>query len=228
MSLPIWVVPAQPQRAHFKVTLGLLRSRAVRYTTISPGRLRGFLDLGPPPAAVVHGGAVSLMMLEAQRWLAEFRVPTLVLVEELKESYEATLLERGARDVIGIPTTERKLGSRLEALARSPLSLATPPRRGTSVGGLQIDPAQRSVSLNNELLHLTKSEFDLLLILGRRPGEVVTRAELGAGLQRPALSDKALESHINRLRSKLRLAGAPDLVQTVRGVGYRLRAENGD
>lgn len=228
MPLPIWVVPAQPQRAHFKVTLGLLRNRTLRYTTINPSRLRELLDMGSPPAAVVHGGAVSLMMLEVQRWFAEFKVPTLVLVEQLEEFYEVTLLERGASDVIGIPTTERKLGSRLEALARSPQSVVAPPRRSTSVGDLQINSAQRSAFLNSQLLHLTKSEFELLLILSRRPGEVVTRAQLGEGLQRRALSDRALESHVNRLRSKLRLVGASDLVQTVRGVGYRLMAEDDD
>lgn len=161
-------------------------------------------------------------MLEAQRWLAEFRVPTLMLVEHLDEFYEVALLERGARDVLGMPATEQRLGSRLESLARGPASPAAPPARGTPVGDLQVDPAQRTAYLNGQLLHLTKTEFDLLLTLSRRMGEVVERAQLAEGLQRPHLSDGALESHINRLRTKLRLAEAPDILQTVRGVGYRL------
>jgi DNA-binding response OmpR family regulator len=100
------------------------------------------------------------------------------------------------------------------------------PRQGAhTVGSLTIDfDAHRVVSGGTEI-SLTRKEYDLLTALARRPGAVVTREQLLADVWQTtwAGSPHTVEVHIASLRGKL---GDPGLVQTVRGVGYRLRADS--
>lgn len=226
MTTPLWIIPVQPARTQFKTTLGVLRSHQLEFTTVSPRSLRELLDRELPHAAVVHGGTLTPLLIEVQRWLSEFSVPTLILVEELEDLYEATLLDRGARDVLPLPSSERRLGSRLDVLvrdARQPPAMRT---RTASGGSLEIDPRGRAVRLGENLVHVTRTEFDILLTLSGRVNEAVSRSELTEAIGQPLMSARALESHISRLRLKLRRAGAPELLHTLRGVGYRWTTPN--
>lgn len=225
----VWVVPVLASAAEIQATLSLLRERRRMFSTIDVTGLRELLDIHRPEAAVVQGGAISTVLMDAQRWLFEFRVPTMVVVRDLTEYYEATLLDRGAQDVIGLPTSPRRLGSRLEVLIRD--KQAPPPGAIPHViplGELAVDPETRSAVVGRQRLDLTRSEFDLLLVLTRRPGVVVTRRELSLALGHDQTGARALESHVSRLRTKLRRAGAPQVVETVRGVGYRFATTRAD
>lgn len=224
MNRHAWLIPLDPSPAVLRATLGVLADCAVTYTMTGPETVREQLDREQPPAAIVHGGTVSPELFDVQRWLAEFHVPTLVLVEALTDFYEATLLDRGARDVVGVPTSARKLRSRVDALVR-PMAYEVSRIPGPEpFSDLRIDPAQRSVEVGSQRVRLTKSEFDLLLTLVRAQGNVLHRDELARAVGKGNLSDRALESHISRLRLKLRAAGAPDCIASVRSVGYRLQS----
>lgn len=225
MSDRLWLVPLQPTAALLRVTVGVLERHAINYVVIGPEEVRARLEGGVPAAALIHGGVITALLLDVQRWLTEPAVPTMVLVEGLTDDSEAFLLDRGAYDVVSIPAPARKLGSRIEAVART---LGGGPRLSrlhskiVVSGDLKIVPSRRSVTVGVRPVLLSKSEFDLLLALARRPGEVLTRQQLAMVLDRDQLTSRALESHISRIRTKVRRAGGGDRVRSVRGVGYRL------
>ena len=95
-------------------------------------------------------------------------------------------------------------------------------------GGLLIDPAQRIVTLNSEVVHLTPTEFDLLSTLARKPKSVLTREKLLEEVWDwvDASGTRTVDSHVKALRHKL---GA-DMIRTVHGVGYAFEppADEGD
>ena len=127
---------------------------------------------------------------------------------------------------ISLPAPPRKIGARVEALLRStrasPPATRIPPR--VQVGEvIHVAPGRRTVTVAGAEVDLTKTEFDLLLALALRHPDILTRDELAEAVGRPDTSDRSLESHVSRVRTKLRRAGAPDLLTSVRGVGYRLR-----
>lgn len=226
MTRHAWLVPIHPAPAALRATLAVLNDCGIAYTVLSPEDLRERLDQEQPPASIVHGGAVSPELFDVQRWLAEFHVPTLVLVENLTDRYEAVLLDRGARDVVGIPASTSKLRSRLDALVRPRhLAVSRPSLPGVVpvADFMQIHPAQRVVEVGGRQVRLTKSEFDLLLALALAQGNVLERRELADALGKVHVSDRALESHISRIRTKLYAVGAPDCIASVRSVGYRLQ-----
>lgn len=219
----VWLVPVGASLAEVQRSRELLgRSRAVT-EIIDVEALRRLLDDGRPRAAILLGGAVSASLLDAQRWLHEFRVTTMVVVDDLTPHFEATLLERGAQDVVRASSPRRILAARFEALVRHSGERVTEPRRDAM--RLHIDSDARLVRLGDQTIDLTRSEFDLLLTLTRRPGVVVTRMTLALALQEHAVSPRALESRVSRLRQKLRRHHAGDLVETVRGVGYRFNPD---
>ena len=91
------------------------------------------------------------------------------------------------------------------------------------VGGLEIDSERYTVLWKGQALHLTPSEFDLLVVLAGRPGQTFTRQQLLDDLYGGAASsvDRSVDSHIKNLRRKLESASGEHLIETVYGVGYR-------
>ncbi len=99
-------------------------------------------------------------------------------------------------------------------------------RSERQVGPLSLSPARRETSILGVPLDLTASEFDLLELLSRKPGEVVSKDELSErGLRRPREPyDRSVDVHISNLRQKLAAAGGGLEIETVRAIGYRLKA----
>jgi DNA-binding response OmpR family regulator len=91
-------------------------------------------------------------------------------------------------------------------------------------GGLEVDTARHTASLDGKILHLTPSEFDLLAVLARHPGQTMTRQQLMDDLYGGAAPgvDRSIDSHIKNLRRKLDSASGSRFIETVYGVGYRL------
>ncbi|MFA6241886.1 MAG: response regulator transcription factor [Candidatus Hydrogenedentales bacterium] len=132
-------------------------------------------------------------------------------------------LELGADDYVTKPFSPRILLARVQAVLRRREAEAVEQSATIRVHGLVIHPGRHEVLLNGEPLDLTYTEFRVLQLLARRPGWVFTRSQIvdsvrGAGY---AVTDRAVDVQIVGLRKKLGAAGA--CIETVRGVGYRLK-----
>jgi DNA-binding response OmpR family regulator len=155
-------------------------------------------------------------------------VPIIMLTAKVEEIDKVLGLELGADDYITKPFSMREFRSRVKAvLRRSQLTRVEEPAREELVDGeLRIDFDKRQVTVDDAPARLTYVEFEILAALARNPGRVYSRATL---LERvwgdSAYRDpRTVDVHIRHLREKLeRDPKTPELVQTVRGVGYRFR-----
>ena len=146
-------------------------------------------------------------------------VPLIVVTARGDLSSRVQGLRRAADDYVVKPFALSELLARIEAVMRRAPS--APRGERLDVGALTIDFAARTVAVDGAAVALTRKEFDLLAALARAPGATVHRQRLLLEVWHsdlPALS-RTLDVHIATLRAKL---GRADLLQTVRGVGYRL------
>jgi DNA-binding response OmpR family regulator len=181
---------------------------------VRPGLELVLLDLGLPDL----DGHTLLTMLRAVS-----RVPVIVATARDDEREIVRLLEAGADDYVIKPFTAEQLHARIRAVLRrgaEPVAEAA-----LEVGGLRVDPRSREAVLDGEPLQLARKEFDLLLYLASRPGEVVGKQTLLAEVwhQPYGGSDKTVDVHLSWLRRKLgETASAPRYLVSVRGVGVKL------
>jgi DNA-binding response OmpR family regulator len=149
-------------------------------------------------------------------------VPIIVVTARGDELERVILLELGADDYVVKPFGFRELVARIRAVLRrvNAPAAAPQPEPTLAVGPLSVDTRTRSVTWHGEDVSLTPKEHDLLVYLARDPGAVVTRAQLMEDVWDENWwgSTKTLDVHIASLRKKL----SPELVETVRGVGFRL------
>ncbi|WP_093798685.1 response regulator transcription factor [Streptomyces sp. Wb2n-11] len=135
-------------------------------------------------------------------------------------------LNLGADDYVVKPYDTGELLARIHAVSRrkatgdAPVS-ATAAGTALRLGGVRIELPTRRVSVDGTEVQLTRKEFDLLALLAQRPGVVFRREQIISEVWRTSWegTGRTLEVHVASLRSKLRM---PALIQTVRGVGYRL------
>lgn len=163
-------------------------------------------------------GVFGLDILKALRNVSD--LPVLVLSARNETSDKVRALKLGADDYLTKPFWPEELLERVRARLRRP-SLDRQ-RRVESVGDVRIDCEGREVFVRGERVELTRSEFDVLALLAERPGAAVTRRALMTRVvssERDA-SERALDVHVSRIRKKL---GTDDVVETVRGIGYRLK-----
>jgi len=180
---------------------------------------------------MLPGGVSGLDVCRSIR--ATSSVPIIMVTAKGTEIDTVVALEVGADDYVTKPFRMRELVARIRAVSRrSPqhqrreqgLS-AGPDEEGQLVAGeVTVDPVQRRVFVRGEEVKLRRKEFDLLSLLVQNSGRVLTRDVL---IDRVWGSDyigdtKTLDVHIKRLRSQIeRDPGEPELITTVRGVGYR-------
>jgi DNA-binding response OmpR family regulator len=133
-------------------------------------------------------------------------------------------LECGADDFLGKPVDPPILLAHLRAALRRNGRSHSSRQRGSILqfGELKIDALSRSVSLEHSEIRLTTAEFDLLWMLARRAGEVVSRAEIRAELRglNDAGVDRTMDMRVSRLRKLLNEPESPRRIKTVRGKGY--------
>ncbi len=153
--------------------------------------------------------------------------PVIVLSSRDGEADRVAALETGADDYVTKPFSPREIVARVRAVLRRLPSVVTL-TSGPRALPLRVDAATRRAHVHEAPLELTRVEFDLLASLLESPGRVFTRSELidrvwGDGY---AITDRTIDSHVKSLRRKVLDAGGdPGLLETVRGVGYRVTDE---
>jgi DNA-binding response OmpR family regulator len=197
-------------RDGFSVTLAATASAAA---TLAEGADLVVLDLMLP-----DGSGLDLIAL----WRNTKRTPIIVLSSRDSEADRVIALEAGADDYVTKPFSPREVVARVRAVLRR--SQAEHNLLGAALA-LVVDAATRRARANGSNLELTRVEFDVLACLLEQPGRVYSRSELiarvwGDGF---AITDRTIDSHVKALRKKVAEAGAePSLIETVRGVGYRV------
>lgn len=130
-------------------------------------------------------------------------------------------LRKGGDDYLAKPFSLQELIARVEALGRRPARTQQVDR--LSVGGIEMDLLRRQVRVRGQDVRLTSREFQILEVLLRNAGRVVTRSMLLEAVwdYRFDPQTNIVDQHVSRLRQKL---GEPDAIETVRGLGYRVGA----
>jgi DNA-binding response OmpR family regulator len=197
---------------------------------------------GPSAVAAVHDIGPDVVILdlmlpgydgvEACRRIRAFSdVYVLMLTARSEEIDRVVGLSVGADDYLVKPFSPRELVARVKALLRRPRALpgavggAAASRQGSAPRGLAIDVPRRSASVDGRRVALTTTEFEVLAVLARDPGVVVTRQALLDAVWGVDFvgDDHLVDVHVANLRRKLGDdAEAPRFVATVRGAGYRL------
>ena len=174
------------------------------------------LDLGLPDI----DGADVLSMLRAVS-----DIPVIIATARDDETEMVRLLDLGADDYVIKPFTAAQLNARIKAVLRRMGRTEEDPV--ITVGGLVIDTRSYEVTVDGRSVELARKEFELLLALARRQGEVVTKRDLLGEVWQLAWggSDRTVDVHLSWLRRKLgETAAAPRYLHSVRGVGVRLVA----
>jgi DNA-binding response OmpR family regulator len=174
------------------------------------------LDLGLPDL----DGTDVLALIRAQGDL-----PVLITTARDGERDVVRLLDAGADDYLVKPFSAAQAMARVRAVMRRSVGGDPDQERDVVVGGLTVDVVARTVRLEGRELELTRKEFDLLLALASRPGQVISKRQLLAEVwQQPwGGADRTVDVHLSWLRRKLgESAAAPRYLQSVRGVGVKL------
>lgn len=148
--------------------------------------------------------------------------PILFLTAKIEEQDRINGFLMGGDDYILKPFSIEELGARVMAHLRRE-SRSNPISEGTEYGELTISYSQRSVCRSGELVHLTKTEFDIVELLSMNPGQVFSKEriyESVRGLEGEGDSSIVME-HIRRIRNKLGESAGGVYIKTVWGVGYK-------
>ncbi len=150
-------------------------------------------------------------------------IPIIMLTARDQDTDIVTTLELGADDYIVKPFNPKVLIARIRNVLRRKNQTATGDKDSIHLHDLIIHPGRHEVLVKNQVVDLTYTEFRILHFLARHPGWVYTRDQI-IGATRGAdyiVTDRAIDVQIAGLRKKLGSAG--EYIETVRGVGYRLR-----
>ncbi len=203
------MVRAYLERDGYRVTLVATGAEALAEVQREPPQLI-VLDIGLP-----DGDGFGL----CQQLRAGWSMPIIMLTARDEEVDRVAGLELGADDYITKPFSPRELVARIKAVLRRTEPAADGDDELT-LGDVVVRPGAREVSVGSEAVELRTREFDLLVYLLKNKGIVVSRDQLLEsvwGLDYPG-GTRTVDVHIAQLRSKL---GRPDLIQTIRSVGYK-------
>lgn len=192
----------------------------VASTAAEAGRLLGDrrFDLAMFDVGLPDGNGIDLCRALRQRDAA---IPILMLSARTDEPTAVAGIEGGADDYIRKPYGLQELTARMRRL----LARQRAERDLVSFGGIGIDAQRRSVMVGGVPVQLGRKEFDILLLLVRAQGDVVTREQILDRFEDgSAIYDRTIDSHLSHLRKKLKDAGATLRIAAIYGIGYRLEA----
>lgn len=199
--------------------------RDAGYEAVPAGSGEEALDLvavHPPQAAIVDLMLPDIDGVEVTRRIRGWsEMPILVLSAIGEEERKVEALGAGADDYVTKPFGPRELVARLEAALRRATPEAGEP--AIAVDGLEVDLAARTVRRQGEDVHLTPTEFELLRVLIRNRGRLMTHRSLLVEVWGVEYEDdlQVLRAHVANLRRKIEPAGKHVFIRTDPGVGYR-------
>ncbi len=205
------------ERAGFEIARAASVSDAIRvHAQFRPDLM--LLDIGLP-------GGDGLDVLTSVR--RRFDTPVIMVTALDDDITKLSSLRIGADDYVVKPFNPSEVVERVRAVLRR--AQGATGRRALNIGSLVIDLDARVVTCRNEAgaegerLPLTPTEFEILAHMARQPRRAFTRAELlEAVAPESEAYDRVVDSHLSKLRQKLNAAGCADMIEPVRGVGYRL------
>jgi DNA-binding response OmpR family regulator len=156
---------------------------------------------------------------------ATVSIPILMLTAKAAEMDRVLGLELGADDYVTKPYSPRELVLRIRKLLKR-VQAAEEAGDHLRIGPVEIDVPRHVARVDSKPVTLTATEFNLLLILAKRRGRVQTRERLLQDVwgYETAIDTRTVDTHMRRLREKI--GPAAELLETIRGVGYRFKAEN--
>ena len=149
-----------------------------------------------------------------------------ILTDKPDELGKLLAFASGADDCLALPFHPRELLARIKAVLRRIQLQSTDEHHVLRCGSLELDPDQQQVQVNGEYIGLTGLEYELLYVLMKHPHHVFSRTQILEqlrGFQHNAPLDRAVDIHISNLRRKL--SSSEIQIETVRGVGYRLKMQ---
>lgn len=169
---------------------------------------------------------LGLADMDGQQWLAQLRswcnTPVIVISARHREQDKVQALDNGANDYVTKPFSAAELLARVRANLRH----NAPQQQAFSFGEIRLDPVLRQVSRAGAEVHLTKTEYDILLLLMRHADKVLTHNQILTQVWGKAYTDRPeyVRVHMAQLRQKLEdTPAAPVYLKTEPGVGYRLK-----
>jgi two-component system response regulator CpxR len=210
-----------------ELILEFFAARGIRLVTIHDGR-RGLAEAFDRTYDLILLD-VMLPGLDGFELLRQVRrrshVPIIMLTARTANTDRIAGLDAGADDYLPKPFDPDELIARIRAVLRRSGRFTSPGLESLEVNGVRLSPSTREVWSDGREVDLTTIEFDILDLIVRSAGRVVSRDELTAAIhQRPASPlDRSLDVHVSHLRKKLGRRGS--VIRTVRGVGYLFRAE---
>lgn len=225
------ILVADDEQSILDTISAYLRQEGYQVVTATNGRDALFHFRHEQPDLVV----LDVMMPEMDGWSVaravrkESDVPLIFLTARIDDIDQVTGLEIGADEYVTKPFSPRVLVARVRALLRRTHGeLGGEPTRWR-VRELELDADMRTVTVRGQPVELTPSEFGVLQVLIARPGRVFTRMELLDQLQGEAYAayERTIDVHVKNLRAKIeRDPRTPEYVETVYGVGYRMRPDS--
>jgi two-component system response regulator CpxR len=195
---------------------------------------------GPRGLASAIEGAHDLVLLDVmlpvldgfrvlQRLRQRTMVPVIMLTARNDESDRIAGLDAGADDYIAKPLRPHELLARVRAVLRRTAKRPLAMESVIAVGDIELKPRAREVWMDGALVEMTSFEFDILDVLMRAAGRVVSRDELAAVLYHREATpyERSIDVHISHLRRKLE-KGSSTLIRSVRGIGYQFVAADED
>lgn len=206
-----------------------LEQQGFRVATAQNGREAIYVARHEKPDLIV----LDIMMpeMDGYEFMRQHRkereTPIILLTAKLEEDDKVLGLELGADDYVTKPFSPRELTSRIRAVLRR-TGQAPPQTDILRANGITLDRDSHLVTLNDSVIDLTPSEFDLLAALISAPGRTFTRLELLDLIQDTAFAGykRTIDVHIKNLRAKIEDdPHNPHYIETVYGVGYRFTAK---
>jgi DNA-binding response OmpR family regulator len=227
MAQTVLVVDDEPQIV--RLVRAYLEEAGFRVVTASDGQEALYVARHEKPDLVVLDVLMPQMDgLEFTRRIRRERdVPIIMLTARAEETDRIVGLELGADDYVTKPFSPREIVARVRAVLRR-IQPQTEPTPILRVGPLALDRATHTVTLSEQPVGLTPTEFGILEVLMTTPGRVFSRSEFLEAVQGIAFEayERTVDVHVKNLRHKLEPDPAhPRYILTVRGIGYRLNLE---